>query len=372
MEQSIIDGFRFIGNLHTTARQLSICSQIVKEVGDKNIPEKILSLTLASWSNELELKNEDYKFSRGKLTQNNKITHALKHYFSLCSSLGLLLNFNGVFSSSKTAKILLYFISNLDNTEFSLSKEEKAFFFFQLLKIDADGILFLIDILENKPQGISQKNLQLSFQTSFNLRLISKETIASGHSKLIISEKYRLINYIWKKPTKYSEHLLIPRCEWLKSLGFIEIIKSGSSTIYSLSEKGISLLDFFPKITNSGLRDINNEWINKKFFSLISNLIYDFGSNLEKFNNRKDKEELLVESLIIAKTKVGLSSSFKMPLYETLLFISFYHLLKKGVITEFYDSIQVLKKGLKLEGNEFLVKEEGRINEGYISIRKYL
>jgi len=72
-----VDGFRFINNLHTTARQLFVCTKITDFLSNKQLPKKLLGELLFKWSFEEEEKNTSYKKSKGKLTKNGKETTSL-------------------------------------------------------------------------------------------------------------------------------------------------------------------------------------------------------------------------------------------------------------------------------------------------------
>src|SRR6185312_6849824 len=103
------DGFRFINHLHTTARQLEICSQIIIELNGGQKLHQSLFNTLTRWSLELEHSDLRYAESKGKLTTKGKPTTAFNHYLELCKSLNLITEFNKIYANSRLAYILLYF-----------------------------------------------------------------------------------------------------------------------------------------------------------------------------------------------------------------------------------------------------------------------
>ena len=144
-----VDGFRFINNLNTTSRQLSICSEIVRQLGGKQLPKELLGKLLYGWSKKLE-EDVDYKSSRGKITQDGKETSALKYYLDLSDSLGLITHLNSFYTNTRLSYILLHFI-NTDNDHFKfgkLSDSQKIFYLFQLFKIDGDGLIFILNTLK--------------------------------------------------------------------------------------------------------------------------------------------------------------------------------------------------------------------------------
>ncbi len=357
-----IDGFRLINSLHTTARQLSICTEIIKKLADKQLPKEILLQLMLKWSVEEELSNEVYRGSKGKLSDKGKQTSAFKNYLDLCESLKLVTHFNDFYSCSRLSYVLLYFMK-MDN-EKGRSLSMKAFYLLQLFWFDADGILYIIDELKRTP--FSQKELQINFKDNFNKRLLAKQEVANPIVKNLISERYRTINYIWKKPEKYAEHLLIPRCEWLNSLGILRIHKEGSSTIYSLTNGGKIFADKIPTTFDFSISDINDQWIFDHFFSAFEALCDNF--EFESFGNfsQKIQEVELLTSLTIALKVVKTSNSFKLPLFDCLIFICLDFLTRKNILIEMSEILKILSKGLKSEKRSFNLKFEGRLNESYI------
>lgn len=364
MELIKVDGFRYIENLNTTSRQLIICSQIVKTIGDNQFPKEFLEKILLNWSFNIE-NNEEYINKKGKITENKKKTSALVHYFELSKSFGLISNINQIFFNTRLSYILKYFlVKEPDSLKLSLS--EKIFYLFILLNKDADGIIFLLDSL-NKT-ACSQKELKLNFKINFNERLLVKNELSDNITKNLISEKYRTINYIWKKPEIYAEHFLIPRCEWLNSLGLININQVNNKTIYSLSILGNELHERLPLINNENqLKDIDDEFLTNNFFNLINN-IYFQGSNV-KFDSllSEIQIEMLGETLEKSLSIIKSSSSFRIPMFDTMLFISLDFILNKKTIINFKDIFNILKIGLIFKDKEYLLKENGRMNESYIT-----
>ena len=259
-----VDGFRFINSLHTTVRQLSICSEIIRKLSEKHLPKEILAKLLLNWSAERENIDPEYRNNKGKLTEKGLKTTAFSNYLELTDSLKLTTHLNDIYSCSRISYILLHFIK--DKKDYHFSIPEKLFFLYQLLIVDADGILYIIDQLKTGKNN--QKQLLISFKDGFNKRLLAKQNSASAVVKNAISERYRTINFIWKKPESYAEHLLIPRCEWLKTIGILKIDKIGSNTVYSLSEHGLKFLSQLPIIPTYNIIDITEKWVTHSFWYL--------------------------------------------------------------------------------------------------------
>lgn len=365
MDLTEIDGFRLIKSLHTTARQLLVCYKILTIIGKRQLPKDILRKLILDWSYLISKNNETYTKRKGKLTEGDKATTALDHYIHLCESLNLVASLNNTYTCTRSAEILLSF-SNEKETHESLGVTQKIFFFSQLIALDMDGLLLALQILKEEPAGLAQKELQIRFKDSFNERLTTKQSTSNDQVRNAISEQYRLLNYTWQKPEKYSEHLLVPRYEWLFDLNLINIQKKGGATNYSLNAKGELFLDSLPSINK--IKDVNYNWITQEQFKAFSQIYDNRKYSVYQLESPENKRLLLGTSLKNFKKLIKLSNSFRYPLYDTLLFISMNH-FEQGIITEFDDSLEKLRIGFLFEGLEYNVNETGRINESYISIQ---
>jgi len=362
LESLEIDGFRFIKSLHTTARQLFVSYNILAAIGQKQIPKDLLESIMKDWSFKMSQSNDFYYNRKGKLTEGEKATTAFSHYLNLCESLNLVTSLNSIYACTRLTEILLSLKSEKDAK--TLSVHQKVFFLYQLLTLDADGILLVLQMLKSSPNGLSQKELQKEFKASFNLRLTVKRDKSKDRVRSLISEQYRLLNYSWQNPEKYSEHLLVPRCEWLSELNLIKVVKVGGSNNYSLNEIGSV---FFDSIPREEVSDISESWIRNHLFKSFAKI---YNGQRELFQNlsTKAKSERLGNSLVKFKNSVKLSNTFRYPLTDSLLFISMDN-FSDNVIIEFEDVLTELKLGFTYNGYQYSLNDTGRANESYISIQ---
>lgn len=361
-----VDGFRFIDHLHTTTRQLIICTRLIETLGSKQLPSQLLGDLLVAWSITEEKENQNYRMSRGKLSENGKKTTAFKHYLSLCTSLKLVVELNNFCSNARISHLLIYFLRNNGGQNFGISDAETLFYFVQLFRIDADGLLLVLNLL-SAHKSINQKELQYNFKGYYNNRLAAKLEKAPPLAKSKINEKYRNLNYVWQNPEKYSEHILIPRCEWLATLGLVKIEKIGSFTTYHLSSTGEAFKDNLPVIGGSVL-DISEEWIRNFIFTSANRIIPGKRIFYRDLNIAK-QEELLGETIDKATEVVKSSGGMRIPLFDALLFISMELFLHNHIVIEFNEITIALKKGVIFDKKVFYLKGEARINEGYIFYR---
>src|SRR5690606_39084590 len=138
--------------------QLWICSIIVKELKDRQVPKSILINKLIKWSILQEANDPIYYADKGKITNNGKPTTAINHYLKLCESLNLITKFSNVYSATRISYVLSYF--NTGSLQLRLA--EKLFYAYQLINIDADGIILILQILSNQT-SINQMDFQSVF-----------------------------------------------------------------------------------------------------------------------------------------------------------------------------------------------------------------
>lgn len=317
---------------------------------------------MVDWSIKMSQSNDFYNNRKGKLTEAEKATTAFSHYLNLCESLNLVTSLNSIYACTRLTEILLSLESEKDGK--TLSIHQKIFFLYQLLTLDADGILLVLQMLKSSPNGLSQKELQKEFKASFNLRLTIKQDKSKDRVRSLISEQYRLLNYSWQNPEKYSEHLLVPRCEWLVELNLIKVVKARGTNNYSLNEIG-SL--FFDSVPREEVSDINESWLRNHLFKSFDRI---YSGQRELFQNlsTKAKNDRLGSSLVKFKNVVKLSNTFRYPLTDSLLFISM-HNFSDNVIIEFEDILAELRLGFIYNGSQYSLNETGRANESYISIQ---
>jgi hypothetical protein len=368
--QISVDNFRFIVNLQTTARQLSVVTEIVKQLNNKQLPKRFLEEMLIKWSQNEELTNAQYARSKGKITNNGKKTAALRYYYGLAYSLGLTQGFNNVYIDTNISYILLYFLNCQDDNAPNqpISFQEKIFYFFQLLQVDADGIMLCLDQLRNEAVK-TQSDLQKSFKSALNIRLEVKSELIASTYRHLITNKLRAVNYVWRSPEVYAEHIIAPRYEWLSTLGFVDILRTKGATKYCLSPIGSILMNLLPKIedTNS-VTDISEEWMETWFFSVIGKVFPVKGIKYFVELQNEFQRELVAESFEKAIKNVKSSVKFRLPLKSTYLFVCMDLLFNKNIIINFSEIKNLLSTSLIFNNKTYNQKISGRASESYITI----
>lgn len=366
------DKLRFISNIHTTVRQLFICSKIVDILGERQLPFGILKDLIIKWSYQEEQRNETYRLSKGKLTEttvkNKRETTALKNYLILCDSLGLINDNSGFYTNTRLGYLLKNILVEGRIDKDKLSLVEKLFYNYILFNCDADGLLLIFQILKDDTK--KQADLQKLFKDDFNKRLNAKQNTDIALTRNLASEKYRTINYVWQNADSYSEHILIPRCEWLRDLGFISIERKGSTTLYSVTKMGCDFYGYLPKVDiENSIKDIDENFIKNHFFSVLCNIKYFPLKDLFVNLSYPDQSLLIGKYLDNAFKVIKTSNNFRLPLTETLIYILLEVITKDEVLINYSDIISMLSNNFSFNQKNYSISDLGRINENYILVQ---
>jgi len=367
-----IDQFRFISQTHTTVRQLIICSKILKIIGKKHLPLNFLQLNLVNWSKEMEANSPAYKKCRGKITDGGKQTTSFKHYIKLLQALGLLVNVNSIVSLTRSASILLTYLPDKNDYAFRLTSGETLFYFYFIMREDADVIISVLQELSGFNDNINQKDLLnellSSSDGSFENRLVQKQNLSSGLVKSFVGEKVRKISFEWRKKEVYAEHIFVPRFEWLNQLGVISIL-SNAQTFYRLQSSALDLINAIPVFKGTDFKDVNEDWFEQKFMYSYS-LIQAGDIHYKFYSDRRptDIDNAIGEGLFNAFNQLGAQASLRMPLLATELFVIFGLAIERNIIIEISELYNILENGFNYNSKVFLAKKSARLSESYITI----
>ena len=365
----LIDGFRFLNNVHTQVRSLAICSQFIKSLGNSRIPRTSLKQILTDWSFKLEDTSEDYRRHNGKLTERKTKTRAFQRYLDFIVDLGLVTSVGNFVMNSRMGDLLAFWVNEKKDEQFYLTEEEKVFYFYLLFEKDGDGTVFVLDLLNEFSGRVSQSELTERFERLFKERLMVKQKNAIPNAQLEIREKYRAVEFQWKSAKKYSEHILVPRLEWLADLGVVDLLKEKGRVYYELKRNGYHLYKSLVTLPESGFRDINNDWIREFAAKEFSQLIFE----KETLSDWKDYKETVrrgyLSPLLEETYKVfSRGGASRMSSYPTMLFIIINLICRRNVLIEFKELETELKKNIKVKDRVFSIRPAARINEEYITV----
>jgi hypothetical protein len=361
-----VDGFRFINNLNTQVRSLAICTQIVKEIGNSHSSKEILKTSLNKWSLQLEDNSKDYLEHSGRLTIKKKATKAFDRYLEFINNLGLTNSINNVVSTTPIGFLLSNLLTNKANDKFTLTKYEQLFYCVELFRKDADAIILTLEMVRNS-QAPSQIDLMKEFESNFKNRLMVKKSSALPTVQVELGDKFRTVEYQWKNAESYSEHIIIPRVEWLTDLSIITKKKSGKSTNYVISDRGLELLLVLPSIQGAVNKDVDENWLRcysiKAFCDALNFADLKNWSMLQE-NERAHLLGAILEYCYPILSKGG---AMRMPLYPLFLTIAIKAACDQGVIVEFCD-LEEAFRNLKIGKRQYALRKTARLNESYVSV----
>jgi len=362
-----VDGFRYLVNLHTTVRCLSINSNLVRIIGLRNIPYSILYSSAIKWSVELEKESNSYKERNGKLTEGGVPTTALKHYLTLSKELGLSQKLNDIYRISRLGKILYMFIQDKNPHEFELSNYEKLFYLLIIFLNDFDGASILLSTIIENESELSQKQLQELFVDKLKDRLLLKQKSSDTKTKHLLLEKYKKIEYTWQNPPKYSEHIITPRLDWLADLDLVDIAKTKGTNAYKISPFGKNLFTTIPTLTDNMTKDINEEWINTSLVKCLT-MNYEQRFFWEQIDQNK-QIEAIKDYLDLATKELSSIGSHRISFHTSFIFITILLFIKTRTVLEKKDLKELLLSKIQINDKIYSLHLAARKNEEYITFK---
>ena len=358
MDSFRVDDLRIIESTITQVRRINVITAFLLLLGKRQVPGEILKKELENWSKEEAEKNENYKNTTGKLTKNNDSTTAFPKYIQLLSSIRLVRIIGNTLSLTKQGKFVHNVLKDAQNKK-HYHLFEKIIYLDLFFRYDADIIICIYNILSGSKKPMNQKAVQKEFKSFLVDRLSSKLKYSTTYTKSKIAERRRVIQVQWEKPESYAEHFVAPRLEWMSDLGIVKKLNSGPNTTYQITGQGKDFFNSFNR--NNSFIDFTNEWYLNNFFRKSSILF-----EIDLKESSLDRSQL-GKLLMLSSNFVESSGSFKLPIRETLFYVSLSMLILHQTIIEVSALIAMLEGDI-IHGNQvFGIKPAARINEGYIT-----
>ena len=353
-------------------RRLRYLSQIVRFVGERPLNKDVLVDKLRDWSNTHTNNLENYKYNTGAI-------HSLKkkgmnllgtNYLDLAVKFGLLSKISNVYQLTRIGRVLLSLLNdkpNKDSNSFSLDRDERIFYIYQILQQDADTLLTVVNMLQSSAPP-NYKNLQKEFQKTFLDRLQAKKLIGSQeHITNQLHDRQIEVMTEWKKPESYAAYIVPPRLHWLLDLGLLDSIKGKKYIIYQLTEVGRNLVEkVLPKLPNSEIFDVTDSWFNTHFFSEVSPLVIPDASFRQWQDvNDKVRQEACEKYTPTAFDKFRRSSIPKISLTQGVMYLCIRFVTELHLLTNVQELIQWFQKPRTLGSYRYGVRTSARENESY-------
>ena len=204
--------YRAIEATNTKTRRLAYIQALVLLLKSGNFSRVQLMERIARWSEENAENLRRYWVHTGEITSTRQ-NSAVSRYIDLATSLGLIAPISGVYRYTRLGLVLITLLENMreiSTNPFHLSAVSRLFFAYLLLARDADFLLLVTDyIVAHEKTSLSQ--MQREFKDTFVRRVTAKIMLCQDERirRTLLDRRRDADN--WKKPERYSEHLIPPR-----------------------------------------------------------------------------------------------------------------------------------------------------------------
>lgn len=343
-------------SVKTQVRRLKYFAVFSKILGNKGKNINFFNQAVISWSDSNHGDFINYYSSTGEINppKRKKTPQSLANYLDAAKAIGLISQDKGWLFPTRYSLILKSIIEkeNIDTSnQYELSDIEKLFFLYILISFDADRFLCVYDlVLQN--QGLQFKDYQRKFKPHYISFLEKKLRDTNELNKQEILEVLNRVRN-WKSAIRYSEDIVPPRVNWFLDLGLIDQVKFRESKTIFVKEK-ITKINKFPR----------------EFFLKNSlNLLNISGLTIWQNENDSSKEELVFKNLQLAKNLFGVLNLPRLPLKETLLFLSLKILQENFVVVETKQLEEWIGVEKKIKRLTIGIRKSGRTYESYLYIK---
>jgi len=359
-----IDGVMILAPTNTQTRRLGYLTQICKMLRDEAYPVLNLVKDLESWAfaNQESLTNH---ISDKGVIRPSSTSLAAKRYVKLAQDLELVIEGSGYLRPTKTGRVLLALNeectdnSSSDNL-FRLTSKERLLLTYEMLLLDSD---YLLPILELTTRCHKQLEIQEQTQNALLKHLEILESHAPSQS--VRSDASNRVSTLmaWKKPKKYSEHLVLPRLHWLLDLELLNWDTFRSKKEFTPSTSGNLLLKALPLI--DGHRFTNRRWCQNNLFSVWADLLrVDF---LQWSNVPVAKQDRLIKEHVKKGFSYFRTMEYRrVSAYQLVLFTVIRLLLCEKIAAGFEDIKQALSAHTDSSSREWVFYWTAMDDDGYL------
>lgn len=358
--------YRVLEDTNTKTRRLAYLTAIVSMLGRSSLSERVLLARIARWSYDHQAHLKDYWVQTGEITSTRR-NSAGTRYLHLATNLGLIAPISGAYRASRMGFVLFALIEsrNAGHNPFFLTKVERLFFTYLLLKRDADVLLTIIDGLLKQP-GLSLAHLQRAFQENFLSRLKRKSEFSQDELLRQHLLERRAEVRGWKKPERYAEHIVPPRINWLLDLDFLEPGQFRRHR-YTFAEKGRRFLETLPHLENGSFSHVTDEWLALDFWLVAASELLNIGpltrwDQMDETSQKKACAQLLREAFKAFQHTIVP----KVSLTQVLLYLSVRLILEHQIETTPDHLRKWLSSPRTLNGRRYEVRISPRENASYL------
>lgn len=357
--------YRVIGDVKTKVRRLGYFSALVRLIGPREVNESLALSLLTSWSQDNKGFLREYCDGSGEVTSQAEA----RKYLQCATALDLLSKTMGSYRVSRRGHMLYVLLGQLGRTDvnpFCISKEEKVFYTYHLLSLDADVLLLVLDSVKHL-QAPRLSDLQNNFRDAYIRRLTAKMASTSNEAVLeVLLERRNIAEHVWKNPKRYAEHIIPSRANWLLDLGILEPAQFRKHR-YSLTNAGQGLARSLVHVVDGYHSDVTDDWLQEKFFSeavpaLLENTVFVHWDNV-------DKGELIkrigfhLEAAFRAFQMAGVEA---IALYEGIRYVCMRLATHDSMLINEANLMRIVGESIEINGKRYEVRKLPRTNESFL------
>lgn len=348
-------------SVKTQVRRLKYLSIIVTFLNKKGTRRRFVYNRIIKWAKSNVDYFEKLPSSTGEIKESSRktISNSFKNYIEGGSTLEIFNEYYDLLIPSKiglSLKAAKQIVKEKLENNYKLENSEKLTLFYLLLKNDADRLLSVVSLIKQYP-GSSLHFLQRKFKDTYKKRLQNKLAYLKDKERIKTFEALKRVEN-WRNEERYTEDIVPPRINWLLDLDLLDN-NSFSANQIELNEKGKKI--FFE------LEDINDDWLNSKYFICASTLI-NKTNTLKVWGNIKNKENYMIGPLKYCLSNFKVMNLPRLSIEQSFLFISTYLMLVENIIAEFKDIEGYIGFEKQIGNNKIGIRKAARKYESYIAI----
>jgi hypothetical protein len=339
---------------NTQTRQLRLLGELVRQVENQK-PLFVLETEMHQWSEKEEQLNPTYRKATGKLTEKGKKTQAFKYYISFAKKLQLISVTGQLVEWTKFGEIFTLLFP-------TYQAAENLFFWYWLMKYDADTLLTIGQIVANATTPLKDVAIRLQYMEQLKTRFWVKIKQANSNTVLATETILRQLETETSHSLVAHKHLVPPRLVWLQELGILN-----TGTKYQFTPVGMAIWKQLPTLKDGMSKDISENWLKQVALT-------DFKAGMQPllWENiaAAVQKQWIAQSLsfFYEKTYKSKENSYRMNGYSALLFAVFHIHNCHQVTVNRTDLELILKTPLVQPPYLFVYSPAERHYESYITI----
>lgn len=333
-EQFLQDNSYYIGQTNTQMRRLGYVVQICRLLSDNYLSISELQKELLDWAESNQEKLESHISNKGVIRRSNQALGS-RRYIELTESFELITPVNGYFRLTKTGRVLNALLrdcpKDIASNPFELGQSETLFLLYQLVLLDRDYLLPIFELTLNfHEQSQLQRETQGKLIEHFQLLWLR---LKSQIERFEAEERISALKN-WTQAIRYSEHLTVPRLNWLLDLKMLDWTIYKTKGEFVPSETGRLFLDDIPTSDNN--RFVNRLWCQNDLFALWAKAQKSPVKLWNEFS--LSEQRMLIEESVEAGFKIFRTMQYpRISAYQLTLFIVIKFIVCRKILVGFED-----------------------------------